>query len=326
MKNIWQKSKLLFYGLSDNISNPKLNPRKFRMSRPVPMERHWMNDDPVATAFFNSLSISFPHAEVYMIDSLKPWREHVNEPMRKEINASIEQELNHSREHVAFNRGMTEAGYEFKSVEKNIINLVQELNTRDDLSRLQMTMCMEHLTAVISAELLSNDHHLAGAETELHNMWLWHATEEIEHKAVAYNVWLEATKDWSALRRWISRSLYFTIISYRFFSNRLSAQIHLLGQDGYSKSAAFFAMMRYGLKKGGLLRRLAKPWAAFYKVNFHPWSVDDRHLIATGDNQFIMDENIADIISKYIADSKNMAADDNKITDKDIEQDHNIAA
>lgn len=321
MKNIWQQFKSLFDGLSNNIANPMLNPRKFRMSRPVPMGRHWMNDDPMATAFFNSLSISFPHAEVYMIDSLKPWREHVSEPMRKEINAFIQQELNHSREHIAFNRGMIEAGYEFKSVEKDIINLVQKLNMRDDLSRLQMTMCMEHLTAVISAELLSDDNHLAGAETELRNMWLWHATEEIEHKAVAYNVWLEATKDWSALRRWANRSLFFTVISYRFFSNRLLAQIHLLQQDGYSKSAAFLAMMRYGLKKGGLLRRLAKPWAAFYKVNFHPWSVDDRHLIAAGESQFIMDGSITDIVSKYIADNKDVA-----IVDEKSKPGHDIAA
>ncbi len=263
------------------------------------MGRHWVSGDPVATAFFNSLSISFPHAEIYMIDSLKPWRAHVSDSMRKEINLFIQQELNHSREHVAFNRGMIEAGFEFQPVEKDIIKLVKELNMRSDLERLQMTICMEHLTAIISSELLSDDRHLARAESELHKLWIWHATEEIEHKAVAYNVWLEATKDWSDLRRWASRCLYFTIISYRFFSNRLSAQIYLLQQDGYSKSAAFFAMMRYGLRKDGLLRRLAKPWAAFYKVNFHPWSVDDRHLIAAGESQFTMVENINDSANKY---------------------------
>lgn len=311
MKKTWGQIKSLFGGLSNGLSNPALNPRKFRMSRPVPMGRHWMNDDPVATAFFNSLSISFPHAEVYMIDSLKPWREHVSEPMRKEINAFIQQELNHSREHVAFNRGMIEAGFEFKSVEKDILNLVKKLSMRSDLDRLQMTMCMEHLTAVISSELLSDERHLAGAEKELQQMWIWHATEEIEHKAVAYNVWLEATKDWSALRRWVSRSLFFTVISYRFFSNRLKAQIYLLEQDGYSKRAAFFAMMRYGLRKGGLLRRLARPWAAFYKVNFHPWSVDDRHLIAAGDSQFIMDGDINDIVDKYIENNEDSKQNDN---------------
>ena len=311
MQKTWEQFKSIFGGLSNGPSNPALNPRKFRMSRPVPMGRHWMNNDPVATAFFNSLSISFPHAEVYMIDSLKPWREHVSEAMRKEINAFIQQELNHSREHVAFNRGMIEAGYEFKSVEKDILNLVKELNMRSDLDRLQMTMCMEHLTAVISSELLSDENHLAGAETELRNMWLWHSTEEIEHKAVAYNVWLEATKDWSPLRRWVGRSLFFTVISYRFFSNRLRAQVYLLQQDGYSKRAAFFAMMRYGLKKGGLLRKLARPWAAFYKVNFHPWSVDDRHLIAAGDSQFIMEGSVEEIFDKFIETDKASNKKDN---------------
>jgi len=203
---------------------------------------------------------------------------------------------------------MIEAGFEFKSVEKDIIDLVKKLNLRDDLFRLQMTMCMEHLTAVISSEILSDESHLAGAETELRNMWLWHATEEIEHKAVAYNAWNEVTKDWSGLRRWCSRSFFYSIISYRFFRNRTIAQIHLLKQDGYSSWQAFWGMMKYGFTKQGLAKVLIKPWFQFFKPNFHPWDIDDRHLIAVGESKFMMDKEIEQPLHQ-IVDRKSEGAD-----------------
>jgi len=303
----------IFGKTSDAVMHPKPMKRKFHLSRPVDMQRHWVNGDPIATAFFNSLSISFPHAEICMIDSIKPWREHVSDDMRDEIDAFVDQELNHSREHVAFNRGMDNSGYEIKSVEKDILNLVQSINLKDDLYRLQMTICMEHLTAVLSHELVENDIYLKNASQELKEMWIWHATEEIEHKAVAFDVWKQVTQDWTGFKRWYSRSLFFAIISYRFIKNRTKAQIHLLKQDGYSGWAAFIAMMRYGLGKNGLMRAIFKPWAQFFKPNFHPWDIDDRHLISVGESKFVIrskhDKTMVEpVVNEYKKGQKKIAA------------------
>lgn len=315
---------------ADKLAVQKLKARKFKISRPVNMQRHWMNGDPVATAFYNNLSVSFPHAEIFMIESLKSWREHISDKLRNDVDAFMEQELNHSREHVAFNRGMDGAGFDVSLIEKKINTLVKKLNDRDDMFKLQMTVCMEHLTAIISSELLTNPHHLEGAEEELKKMWLWHATEEIEHKAVAFNVMQEATKNWSALRRWAVRSLLFSAMTYRFVVNRLIGQVYLLKQDGYSGVGAFMALMRYGLGKNadgkkGLMRSLIGPWAQFYKPNFHPWKIDDSHLIAVGESQFIMD--VHPVLDQAVKDkkaSKNIGLKNN-IIDND-KNSHSIAA
>lgn len=270
---------------------PIMRHRKYRMERPVSLGRHWVNGDPFATAFFNSLSISFPHAEIFMIDSIKPWREHISKPLAEEVKVFIQQELNHSQEHVAFNSGMQRSGYEIKHIEKDIRNLVTQLNLKDDLYRLRATLCMEHLTAIIAHEFLTHESYLDGADEDLKQMWLWHATEEIEHKAVAFNMWNEVTKDWSNIRRYLSRVSFFLGISYTFFRNRTIAQINLLGQDGYNRHDAFVGMMRYGFAKNGLARRVLKSWAHFLKPNFHPWDLDDRHLIAAGESKFTFDKN-----------------------------------
>lgn len=281
--------KNLFRPLKSEAANLALTPRKYKVSRPVELGRFWVNDDPFATAFFNSLSVSFPHAEIFMIDSIKAWREHLSPELQKDVKIFIEQELNHSREHVAFNRGMANAGYEIATLEKDVVRLLKEINLKDDLFRLRATMCMEHLTAVISSEILSNPKHLEGAEAELKKMWIWHGTEEVEHKGVAYNVWSEVTKDWSGLRKYLSRSLFFIGLSYKFMRNRTLTQIYLLEQDGYSRRDALFGMIRYMFGKGGLIRNAIGPWAQFFKPNFHPWQIDDRHLIAAGESEFMLD-------------------------------------
>ncbi len=50
--------------------------------------------------------------------------------------------------------------------------------------------------------MLADAHHLAGADAASADLWRWHAAEEIEHKGVAYDTWLHATRDWPRSKRW----------------------------------------------------------------------------------------------------------------------------
>src|SRR3546814_2706323 len=83
---------------------------------------------------------------------------------------------------------------------------VTEIRTHGAVECLNSTMVSEHLTSILSHELLSNPRHLKDAPDEARRLWEWHALEEIEHKAVAFDTWAYATRDWSPLRRWLSRS------------------------------------------------------------------------------------------------------------------------
>ena len=74
--------------------------------------RWWLNGDPVATAWFNALSATFPRGEAFFIEAVKAHREGAPPQLAEEIRSFIIQEVNHSREHVAFNRIATEAGYD----------------------------------------------------------------------------------------------------------------------------------------------------------------------------------------------------------------------
>ena len=50
--------------------------------------------------------------------------------------------------------------------------------------------------------LLADPELLKGSPHDLARLWRWHSIEEIEHKGVAYDVFLHATRDLSPLKRW----------------------------------------------------------------------------------------------------------------------------
>lgn len=262
---------------------PDITARNFRAVPTAMTSRHWVRQDPYATAFFNALSAVFPHGETFMIRSLVPWADRVPHPLRGEVEAFIEQEAGHSREHVAMNKALIGAGYDIAPLDRKIRAFVSIFEGASEIVKLTATMCIEHFTAIIAAELLKNPEHLAGVEDEMLELWVWHAVEEVEHKGVAFDVWNHATAHWSSSRRYLLRSSFMLAVTTSFFINRTLGQIELLRQDGFGFSTAFKNVMRAGFGKGGIGRNVLRPWAEFFRPGYHPWDKDDRLLLAKGE-------------------------------------------
>jgi uncharacterized protein len=266
-----------------SADRPIIMPRGFRAARGVQPRRHWVRGDAHATAFFNALSAVFPHGETFMVRSMIPWAERVPPSLGREVNAFIEQEAGHSREHIAMNKGLIGAGYDVAPLERKIKAFVRFFENTSDMTKLTATMCIEHFTAIVAAEVLKTPSHLDGSDAELRELWLWHAVEEVEHKGVAYDVWLYATKDWNPAKRYALRAVSMLAVTASFFINRSLGQIELLRQDGFSFFAALKGILRSGFGKGGVGRNVLGRWASFFRPNFHPWDHDDRLLLAAGE-------------------------------------------
>lgn len=267
---------------------PDIFSRNFRTSPNAPRERHWVRQDPFATAFFNALSAVFPHGETFMIRSLAPWVDRVPEPLKSEVEAFIAQEAAHSREHVAMNKGLIDAGYDIAPLDRKIRAFVSFFQDASDTVKLSATMCIEHFTAIIAAEILKTPHHLEGVDDANRELWLWHAVEEVEHKGVAFDVWNYATRDWNPVRRYAWRSFFMLAVTTSFFINRTLGQIELLRQDGVGFWKSARCVLRSGFGKNGIGRNVLRPWASFFRPNFHPWDHDDRLLLAQGEATLAM--------------------------------------
>jgi predicted metal-dependent hydrolase len=248
-----------------------------RKEKPV---RWWLNGDPVATAWYNCLSGTFPRGEAYFIESVKAHREGVPPKLAEEIRRFIVQEVNHTREHLSFNRIATDAGYDMAHIDFRVEEMLQKHADRPVILNLAATMALEHYTAMMAHEMLANPAHFAGADPEVAGMWRWHAIEEIEHKGVAFDTWRHATRNWSRWKRWKVKSLLMLLVTRNFLFRRIVDTLYLLGQDGITGAKAKWSLFTFLVAKPGMLRRIFPAWVAYFLPGFHPWNLDDRKLIA----------------------------------------------
>ena len=256
-----------------------ITPRDRRFGRGMRQDRWWMGGDPVATAFYNALSATFPKGEAFFVDSVRQFREGTPPKLEREIKAFVTQEVMHSREHVQFNKRALEAGYDLGPLEDRVEWRLSITRSRPPVVNLAATMCLEHFTAIIAHQLLKNSVHLASADAESAALWRWHAIEEIEHKGVAYDTWLHATRDWSRSKRWKVKAKVMLFVTRNFVVDRSLGTLALLRQDGITGPVAWARMLWFAWIWPGMLRRLLGAWVGLFLPGFHPWKHDDRHLI-----------------------------------------------
>ena len=248
--------------------------------------RRWWAGDAFGTAWHNALSATFPRGEAFFIEAVKAHREGADPKLDAEIRAFVRQEINHTREHIAFNRLAADAGYDIAKIDGRVKEMLELTKGRPAIANLAVTMALEHYTAMMAHEFLANPAHFADADPEVRDMWRWHAVEEVEHKGVAYDTWLHATRDWSCWKAWKVRSLTMLIVTGRFFKNRWADTIDLLAQDGITGWKARWGLFKYLAVSPGVVRRIIPAWLAYFKPGFHPWDHDDRELIGKYEGEF----------------------------------------
>ncbi|WP_230770539.1 metal-dependent hydrolase [Sphingomonas sp. Leaf4] len=263
-----------------------ITPRDVRFGRDRAPGRWWLNGDAYATAFYNALSVTFPKGEGYFIDSVRAYQDQVPPRLAQEIRAFVRQEAIHTREHMAFNRQVTDHGYDTSRLDARVDHELSITRGKPPIANLAATMALEHFTAILAHELVADPRHLAGGEQQVADLWRWHAIEEIEHKGVAYDTWVHATRDWSRFRRWRIKALVMLIVTAKFFRGRTAGMLDLLAQDGLTGAGVKWRLFGYAFGRPGMARRVLGAWAAFFLPGFHPWNLDDRALIGLVDSEF----------------------------------------
>ncbi|MFL6756640.1 MAG: metal-dependent hydrolase [Sphingomicrobium sp.] len=260
--------------------NLTITPRDRRFARESKPGRWWHGGDPYATAFYNALSATFPKGEAFFVEAVRNHREGAPAKLAEEIKGFTTQEVIHSREHDAFNKAAIEAGYDLGPLDQKVQFRLDFIRSKPPIASLASTMALEHFTAIFAHELLADPRHLAGAEPEAQALWRWHSVEEIEHKGVAYDTWLHATRHWPRSKRWKVKAKVMLIAARNFTLDRTLGAIELLRQDGITGPRAWFGLLWFMWVRPGMMRKIFSAWAKFFLPGFHPWNDDDRHLIA----------------------------------------------
>ena len=258
----------------------RITPRDRRFGREAHASRLWHGGSVEATAIYNALSTTFPAGEAFFVESVRAFREGAPPKLAQEIKAFTTQEAIHSREHDAFNKRATHSGYDLSKLEKRVNERLALARSRPPIASLAATMALEHFTAILAHQLLADTRHLDAAEKEAADLWRWHAVEEIEHKGVAYDTWLHATRHWTRWRRWKVKAKVMLIMTEHFLVDRTKGALELMRQDGVTGLDAWRRLLWHLWVRPGMFRKIAGAWLKFFLPGFHPWNEDDRHLLA----------------------------------------------
>jgi len=257
----------------------QIRPRDRRFGRGAAPDRLWHGGRVEATAIYNALSTTFPAGEAFFVESVRKFREGTPPKLADEIKGFTTQEVIHSREHEQFNRRAQAAGYDLGKLERQVEKRLAITKSRPPIVSLAATMALEHFTAILAHQLLADPRHLDGADAEAADLWRWHACEEIEHKGVAYDTWMHATRDWARWKRWKVKAKVMLYVTRNFLVDRTAGALELMRQDGVTGLEAWQKLLTYLWVRPGMFRKIASAWFAFFLPGFHPWNVDDRALL-----------------------------------------------
>jgi hypothetical protein len=260
-----------------------ITPRDRRFGRDSAPQRLWHGGGVEATAIYNALSSTFPIGEAYFVESVREFREGTPPKLAEEIKAFTTQEVIHSREHDAFNRRAADAGYDLSKLEKRVEDRLAVARARAPIANVAATMALEHFTAILAHQLLKDPRHLERADPNAADLWRWHSCEEIEHKGVAYDTWLWATRDWTRWKRWKVKAKIMLYVTRNFLVDRTGGALELMRQDGVTGLDAWSRLLWYLWVRPGMFRKIAGAWLKFFLPGFHPWNEDDRYLLRAYD-------------------------------------------
>lgn len=242
------------------------------------LPRHFADDgDLVLSHVAAGLSAVFPDGEDFFVRSVRHYRDRITDPeLKRQVAGFIGQEALHGREHRAFNDRLAALGYPTKRFE-TLTRKGLELRERvaPPIANLAATAALEHFTATLAELVLSNDEvrGLFGHD-EVRNLFTWHALEESEHKAVAFDVY-KAVGGSERMRVWTMKALRIGFV----LGMVVQVIVSLLGDRAAYRPRTLVRSLRRLRRSPILSAALWRQLKDYDRPDFHPDDQDTDALV-----------------------------------------------
>ena len=253
---------------------PEVRQPDFDLADDVP--KYWWGNDPARTLLLAAMSASFPAGERFFIDSVRHYQVQISDPeLKKAIRGFIGQEAHHSKEHQALNGYLENKGIGLARLDREVLAFMNWMRKNFSPERqLAHTVAVEHFTALMAEEFLLKYDALEEMDPRMAPIWAWHAIEESEHKAVAFDVYKAIGG--SELTR-VTEMMLVSVLFPVFTGIHLA---QLMKEDGQLLNIKSWAgAVNYMWGKPGVFRKLLPSYFKYYSPNFHPWNHDARDLV-----------------------------------------------
>lgn len=243
--------------------------------------RHWIKRNPFRSTFMNSLSCMFPEGEKMFMDAVRDCQKNIKNPsntLLEQVKGFIKQEAIHGHEHAQYNDFLRKWGYPIDKI--NRFEKKEKIWMRKYIPashRLAITCALEHFTAIMAHQVLTNPMTTRDMHPQFKEMWRWHAIEETEHKAVAFDVYQEAVGSY-----WLRVFVMLEVTLMFCFRTTLYQAIFLWKDRQLFNPKVWWQGLHFYFLEGGfrgLVPSMARDYLAYFKRDFHPWQQDNRDLL-----------------------------------------------
>ncbi|HET8730338.1 MAG TPA: metal-dependent hydrolase [Moraxellaceae bacterium] len=251
-------------------------PRHMRFEFPADADRFcFYGGNSLASSLFAVFSAIFPPGERFFVESVRHFRDRLRDPvLDAQVSGFIGQEAFHGREHEQLNNWFRERGYDMATSDRLIRFSLGLLELLPASQQLACTALMEHFTAELAEEWLTNMEFRAGADPRMLQLWSWHALEELEHKAVAFDVHERVSQ-----QPYAERMLAVPLVAVALLPSIFAAwgwqvvkQGELFNVEEHRRGwKVLFA-------RGGFIKRVLNRMPPWFEMGHHPNDHDTRKL------------------------------------------------
>lgn len=252
-----------------------LQVRQFAAKGSDVVSRAWAAEDPFLTGVLNTYGVLVPRNEAFYISTIRAVEGRVREPsLSARVDRFIRQEAQHGAAHHRMLAVLDAQGYRFRTAAKWVNAVVYGITERALPLRVRMSMvaCIEYVNAYVGHEVLSQ-RMLDGSDPTLRAMYEWHFAEEIEHRAVAYDVFQALSSRWVLRVAGVALTVPLFYLLLTLGSAWFAAQDRSLFTTRWWRGAWGHLFGRHRM-----VRRSARHLWAYLKPSFHPSQALDDEL------------------------------------------------
>ena len=239
--------------------------------------QYWFEGDAFKSRYFDAMSTIFPEGERYFISCVRDYRDQITDPkLLADVKDFMRQEGQHGIAHTHYNDILRAQGCDVDKIIHDAKKLFAEYGKKySDEYNLALTAAFEHFTAMMAQMLFESKDVMGPADPNVRAMWAWHAIEEMEHKAVCFDVMVQVAKV-----GYFKRSAAMVHALYKVVYDSMRLTNLLLKGDGFSLPKRLWlctkgAWWLYGPK--GIFARNTRALMDYFRPNFHPWQHDAIH-------------------------------------------------
>lgn len=252
------------------------------------MPLHYMRGNIFSTHFINSFHVLFPEAERFFIRSLQKISSDItDEDLKQQMKDFCGQEGTHAHQHLRFWKALKRQGFDIDAYAKfyrrfcyqQIESTVYAVYGEEEGAKvcLAVTAALEHYTSMLAEIIFEYQDNWEAVPESMRHLLFWHAAEEIEHKAVAFDI-LQHIDDRHSLK--VTGMLIATSLMWSFTFIGMGMFIWQDREKPWGKMPAMLIDFIQTLGHPGV-KKLQQQWLQFFRKGFHPEDLQNRHYAET---------------------------------------------